>query len=447
MNLQKYNKDKSSLKSISHDAGVYIFWNKKDNPIYVGKAINLKKRLESYFSNNIFGKTRQMMEEASDFSVIRVDSEIEALLLEAKLVNEYQSRFNSQLKDDKHPLYIKITTDIYPQVLTARKNEGIDKSSFYGPFPSSTSVKSVLKLIRRIFPYSQHKIGKRACLYNQIGLCNPCPNKIEKTKDWQEKNRLRKIYKKNIKMIKTFLSGNLYKVKGNLENEMKKFSEKEDFESARGVREKIKSIEYITQPITPINYFLENPNLLEDIRKKEELDLTNILKKFFLINNRISRIECFDVAHLGGTSVSASMVTFINGEPEKNLYRHFRVNQKKGKDDISSLGEIAERRLKNKESWGMSDLIVVDGGKGQLKIFLQKFNEVDVPIVGLAKREETLVVGSLKDSKFIFQTLKLPRGPARNLLQRVRNEAHRFARRYHFKLVKRMLIPENFEKK
>ncbi|OGM28273.1 hypothetical protein A2962_00090 [Candidatus Woesebacteria bacterium RIFCSPLOWO2_01_FULL_39_61] len=447
MKLQKYSKNRSNLNNVPQDAGVYIFWNKASVPIYVGKANNLKKRLESYFSNKIFGKTLQMMTEATGFSIIRVDCEIEALLLEAKLVNQFQSKFNSQLKDDKRPLYIIITPDTYPQVLIARKKDRSDRSLFYGPFPSSTSVKTVLKLIRRIFPYSQHKIGNRACLYSQIGLCNPCPNEIEKIKDRQEKDRLQKKYKRNIKMIKTFLSGDLYKVKRSLEKEMNGLAKNEDFEEAKAVREKIKSIEYITQPITPINYFLENPNFLEDIRKKEEEELTNILRKFFQITYSISRIECFDVAHLGGTSVTASMVTFINGEPEKSLYRHFRVRQKKSRDDISSLSEIAQRRLKNKETWGLPNLIVVDGGKGQLKTFLEEFKNIDLPIVGLAKREETLVMATLKGNKISFQTLKLARGPARNLLQRIRNEAHRFARRYHFNLVKKMLIPRSYKKK
>lgn len=448
LKLDKYPRNKTSLKYIPQNPGIYIFWDKTRTPIYVGKAINLRKRLESYFSDRIIGKTALMVNESANFSIINVSSEVEALLLEAKLVNSYQTKFNSQLKDDKHPLYIKITNDSYPLVLTARKMGADDKSVYFGPFPSTSSVKAVLKMIRKIFPFSQHKIGKRACIYSQIGLCNPCPNEIEKVKNISDKKKLEKIYKNNIFMIKTFLSGNLGRVIFKLDSEMKSLANKQDFEAARQVREKIRAVEYVTQPITPVNYFLGNPNFLEDVRKKELTELTKIIKKYLNVSKTIARIECYDVAHLSGTNVTASMVTFVDGEPDKNLYRHFKIVQAKGGDDISSLREIAQRRIKNIKKWGLPDLIVVDGGKGQLGVFLGAFKNIDIPIVALAKREETLVFAlSLKDNHIVFRTLKLPRGGARNLLQRIRNEAHRFARRYHFNLVKKMLMPNMRQKK
>lgn len=381
-----------------------------------------------------------MMRESYQFSYIQVSSELEALLLESKLVNELQTKFNSQLKDDKHPLYIKITKEIYPRVITVRKRDINDKSLFFGPFTSAASVKKVLAFIRNVFPFSNHKIGKDACIYNQIGLCNPCPNHIAALAETIEKTRLTNIYRNNIFMIKTFLSGNLGKVMIDLNRKIKTFSDNLDFESANEVLSKIHQIEYITQPITPTNYFLENPNLIEDIRRRELQELSRIINNYYSLDKNIIRIECYDIAHLSGTYPTASMVTFIDAEPDKNLYRHFRILQKKGNDDISSLREIAQRRLKYLEKWGRPDLIVVDGGKAQLKVFMIELKEIGIPIVALAKREETLIYGFFNKNRINYKSLKLTRGPAKYLLQRVRNEAHRFARRYHFTLIRKMLL-------
>jgi len=440
--LEKHNKTKENLKLTPEVSGVYIFFQHKKNPIYVGKAINLRKRLSSYFSNAVFGKTKQMVGEADSFSYIRVSSELEALLLEAKLINKFMPRYNIELKDDKHPLYIKITKDYFPQVLTARKIDIENSMEFYGPFPSSTSVKTVLRLLRKLFPYAQHIPSKRPCLYSQIGLCSPCPTFIESIKDKNIKTVLTKKYKKNIKMISLFLSGNLKVIKKTLEKEIHRYVINEEFENAAIIRDKIKILDYITQPVTPIDRFIENPNFLDDIRGRELGELFNILKPYAGTSKVFSRIECFDVAHIGGTATTASMVTFVGGEPEKNLYRRFKIYQKRGNDDVASLREVAKRRVKHASDWGLSDLIIVDGGKGQLSVFLEAFSGQNCIIVGLAKREETLVIPVHEVGPTKYKLIKVPKGPALNLVQRIRDEAHRFARQYHFKIVKDMLLPK-----
>ena len=435
--MQKEKLSKENLRNAPETPGVYIFWGKGAIPLYIGKSNNLRRRIESYLSGPLTPKTAQMINKATFYSLIRVASELEALLLEAKLVKANQPKYNSQLKDDKHPLYIRITKEKYPRIITARKQDGNgDTFAFFGPFPSSSNVKSVLKMLRRILPFSQHKIGKKPCLYSQIGLCNPCPSYIEATSDGRLKKTLRKSYSKNIKMINSILSGKLNFVRSLLTNNMLKMAREEKFEEAKTLREQIERLDYITAPITPASYFLKNPNLLEDIRKEESQDLKTLIGKFAKVPKVFHKIECFDVAHMGGDSPTASMVTFINGEPEKSLYRHFRIRYRSA-NDISSMKEVAQRRERNLPTWGIPDLIIVDGGKAQAGVFSQVFSKHNVSVIGLAKRFETVIVPQASGG---FTEIRTRPGKARNLLVRLRNEAHRFARRYHHLLLKKQLL-------
>lgn len=443
MKLQNQKFNKRQVQKIPQSPGVYIFQAENGKPLYIGKSINIKKRVLTYFAKNLAQKTSRMVKEVRKFSFIVVNSEIESLLLEAHLVKKYKPVYNSALKDDKHPLYIKITREKYPRVLTARKNDlsKTKNKAIYGPFPSAKNVKYVLKMLRRIFPFSEHEPGKRACLYNQIGLCQPCPNEIEKEENKDKRKNFVKEYNNNLSNINRFLGGKIKFVQSKLDKQMKLFSKQQEFEKAAKIREKIEKIDYITQPVTPIKYFVENPNLIEDIREEELRDLGNILSQFISITQPLRRIECYDVAHISGSKPTASMVTFINGDPDKNYYRHFRIRQKKGQDDIASLNEVAKRRKKYLASWGIPDLIVVDGGKGQVSTFYKEFKAYKIPLVGLAKKREQLVIPKSKNDKISFNVITLTPGGALNLLQRIRNEAHRFARRLHYKLLKKALIP------
>ena len=372
----------------------------------MGKAINLKKRLESYFSINLAPKTKNMVGEATGISFIRVTSELEALLLEAKLIKLMQPKYNSIAKDDKHALYIKITDDTFPRIITARK-EGS-----FGPFPSSYKVYSVLRTLRRIFPYSDHKTGKKACIYNQIGLCNPCPNTI---KDAKTKNS----YLKNIKNIRKILSGNIGKVIKNLEKEMKQLSKSEKYEEAVNVRNQIESLKYITQKRVSENKFLENPNLSEDIKNEELKALEKILGV-----KPLRRIECYDVSHISGYLATASMVTFINGLEDKSFYRRFKIKNSKN-SDVEVMSEIAERRVKHIKDWGVPDLIFVDGGESQANEFKKVFDKYNIPIIAITKGREEL---------------DFPNRKALNLVTRIRDESHRFAKKYHNLLFRKNLI-------
>jgi excinuclease ABC subunit C len=441
LSLARIKVNRTSVLKAPKVPGVYIFWKNAKTPNYIGKAINLKNRLNSYFNVGLDPKTFNMVTSSVGISYIKVENELEALLLEAYLIRKYQPKYNIQAKDDKHPLYISITKEIYPRVTTARKmDEKVNsKDTFFGPFPSSKNVYSVLKMLRKVFPYSDHKLGSKACFYNHIGLCNPCPSLIEKEGDEMIKKDLTKKYKENIKMIKSILSGNSSQVLKTLIKEMEKASKNQEFENAINLRKRIEGLKYITQPIVSPKFFSDNPNLLEDIRQKELRKLGHILSKYFEIKS-LNRIECFDVSHLSGKSPSASMVTFVEGEPDKSFYRRFKIRQIKGNDDISSMKEIAQRRMNNIAKWGSPNLIIVDGGKAQAKAFKELFDELNIPVIGLEKRYETLVIPVIKKGKIYFEKEKMENGSAKNLMQRIRNEAHRFAVKYHHKLFKNSLL-------
>lgn len=426
---------------LPENPGVYIYFRNK-RPIYVGKAINLKKRVSSYFRLNLETKTRKMINDAEELSFIKVDNELEALLLEARLIKYFQPKYNIISKDDKHPLYIQITKEEFPRIITVRKTDlKLFKTiETYGPFPSSTNVKLVLKMIRRTIPFSDHKLGKRSCLYSQIGLCNPCPNVINEIDNLEERLRLKRIYKNNIRHIKSILDGKINKVKNELEKEMDEYSKTQEYEDAALIRNKIRRLEYITNPNMLPDTYLENPNLYQDQRTKESNELLKILRLHGIHLRKLHRIECYDIAHLQGESATASMVTFIDGEPEKKYYRHFRIYQKKGNDDYASMKEVSGRRIKHLSDWGKPDLIIVDGGKGQLGMFMNEFAGKNIPIIGLAKKFETLVIPTEYLGSKTFKEYRLERNSALNLVQRLRDEAHRFARVYHHKLLKKSLF-------
>ena len=430
--LKRYGIDKKVYLKFPQSPGIYIYWQ-KSTPIYIGKSVNLKSRLLSYLALHLGPKTNQMVNEADSVSFIVVTTELESLLLEAKLIRTYKPKYNVALKDDKNPLYIGITRDYLPRIIPSRKEETKTYKHFYGPFPNSYNVITILKIIRRIFPYADHKIGKRVCFYNHLGLCIPCPNEIKKIEDIDKRKEQEIIYRQNIKNIKKLLDGKFTVLQNDLIRKMKIESDNQNYEMALLTRNQLKILDYITQPrIAPIE-FIKNPNLEEDVRSSELNKLKLILNNGIYGNIKIlKRIECFDVAHLAGSAATASMVVFVDGGMEKKEYRHFRIRQIKTQSDYDSLKEIAQRRLKNLPEyggkWTRPDLIVVDGGLGQIKKFYEIFNNINIPIIGIAKNPDRII---FPDGKKV---------PATKLIQWLRDEAHRFSRRYHHKLISKSLL-------
>lgn len=326
------------------------------------------------------------------------------------------------MTDGKAFPLIKITIkDKYPKILTVRKIEK-DGSLYFGPFPSSSSIRLVLRIIRQIFPYqSVLNHPKKICFYYHLHLC-PCPQVFDSKET--ESN-----YRKNIEHIIEFLKGDLKGILRELEKERDLLSKNEKFEKAWDLQKKIEAINLITKPfVKPFEYEL-NPNLRSDLAEKELLDLKNILRNTEIKINSLERIECFDISNIMGEIAVGSMVVFIRGEKNGSLYRHFKIKKNLGKpNDFAMILEVIKKRLNHRE-WDLPNLMIVDGGKGQVsvaKIALAQEN-LQIPIIGLAKKEEIIITSD-------FKTIKLKtNSKALQLIMRIRDEAHRFAIQYHKK--------------
>lgn len=415
---------------LSTKPGIYLFLNEKSKILYVGKANNLKRRVSSYFSKNIDlgAKTSLLVSQIAKIKTVITNSEIEAFLLESRYIKKYKPKYNAKLTDDKAYLMVKITIkDKYPKVLMARKrddNPPTDGSVYFGPFPNNTrTLKTVLRIIRKIFPYqSALNHTEKICLYHHLRLC-PCPTVFDSEKT-------RKEYKKNIRHIINFLNGNAQKIIKDLKKERDILSKNEEFEKANVLQNKIKAIELITGPFYKADLDLNvNPNLADDLREGEINDLINILNKNHIYIKSLKRIECFDISNTSGTNATGSMITFINGKKNKSWYRKFKIRTLNKPNDFGMMEEVLKRRLNHKE-WPYPDLIIVDGGKGQVSTALSvlKENKLKIPLIGLAKKEETIVTSDLKE-------INLPKNSAAlKLIIRIRDEAHRFAITYHKKL-------------
>ena len=421
--------------------GIYFFLNERDKALYVGKAKNLKKRVSSYFQKNIeLGtKTHALISQIAKIKTISASSEIEAFLIESHYIKKYKPKYNVKLTDGKAYPLIKITIkDRYPAVLIARKvndNPSAGRSIYFGPFPNAAgALRIVLKTIRKIFPYqSVANHARRICLYYHLKLC-PCPPVFDSAE-------FKKEYRKNIKHIINFLEGNTKRVIKNLKKERDVLSKNEEFEKANLLQNKINAIELITGPSYETRLDLNlNPNLTDDLREKEINNLIGALNQNGVMVKSLERIECFDISNTSGANAVGSMVVFINGEKDGSMYRKFKIKTLSSPNDFGMMEEVLKRRLNHKE-WIYPDLIIVDGGKGQVSaalkaLAIEQLNNraILIPVIGLAKREETIITSD-------FNEIVLPKDSnALKLVMRIRDEAHRFAIGYHRELRSKLFI-------
>lgn len=421
---------------IPHKPGVYIYHNKAGKVIYVGKAIDLYHRVASYFSGEAANrlalhtrggnvKTEILVSKIASVETIIVESELEALILEANLIKKYLPEFNVRLVDDKDYLYIKITKENFPRVLTARKHEIKGSLKYFGPFPSSRTVKETLKSLRRVFPWCSQppkaSFLERSCFYYHIHQCpGACVGKINK-----------EDYRKNIFRLSQLLEGKKKTLINDLSKDMEKAAKEQKFEEAGRNKKMISGIAYLTQLNKTSNY-LENPNFLENQKWLALKALQQALK----LPKQPERIEGYDISNIQGKEATGSMVVLTNGEIDKSQYRKFKIRLTNRPNDVGMHREMMRRRLKHNE-WPMPDLIVIDGGRGQVRAVNQELSikNYGIPIYGLAKRMEWLYPPE-------GEIIKLPRkSPALMLLQRLRDESHRFAITYHRKLRGKAFLP------
>jgi excinuclease ABC subunit C len=436
MQKENFLLSKKELKKAPQTIGVYQFLGGK-KPLYIGKAVNLKARLASHRQNAKQDPREKALWKATDtVAITLVESEFKALLLEAELIRKKKPKYNRRLRDDKSALYIEITGGDYPKVLLARKTDlslsTKEKSQFFGPFQSKGVVQQVTREIRKVIPFcTRTRLSKSPCFHSKIGLCDPCPNAIENEK---KKSALKRRYRRNIRQVTKILKGEIEPVTKALKKEIKGLSDGQKYEEALIARNHLMRFErLITQQLGIGREVVPN-------NQKEALqDLKKLLKESFPSLKNLRRIEAYDVSSTSQKQATASMVVFTEGRVDRSQYRKFKIKTPGIIGDTPMLVEILERRLKNR--WPKPNLIVVDGGRPQVKALLKTLQELkeDIPVVGIAKAPDRLVLG--------IKNLPTKRPPLDhagfNLLRHLRDESHRFSRKYHLLLRGKTLLPQS----
>ena len=537
--MKQFNSNK--IKSVPTEPGVYFFKDKKNDIIYIGKAINLRNRVRSYFQKNKYQtpKNTSMIKRIIDIEWLVVGNEVEALLTEANLIKQHQPYYNVNLKDDKSFPFIRITNEPFPRVFITREIIR-DGSKYFGPYTDVVYLRRTLKAIRRIFPVrscdfyieqaviDQKKIS--LCLDYHIKKCEgPCEGLVSEER-----------YKEMIDNIVSFLHGKTKSSEIYIHNQMEKASSQLRYEDAGIFRDQLHAIKAFKKKQIKINADFDDRDIIGyakendfgvvvivrirngRIASREKLSLSNldeddaamiktVITQFYfdtdfipseicvqqipdsvdelliwlkekrgkkvgislpqkgekakqvrlahqnaklllgewVINKKKRKdlipkmvkqlqddlqlkvpprkIECFDISHLGGTNTVASMVCFMDGKPRKNNYRKYNIKSVDGIDDFASIREVVYRRYKRvkDEGDGFPDLIVVDGGKGQLSMAVSALRELGLdylPIISLAKKLEEVFIPGNSDAQSIHK-----QSPGLILLRQLRDEAHRFA--------------------
>ena len=406
----KDNKLMTKLRNLPDSPGVYKFLNEKGEIIYVGKARRLKRRVMSYFQSGRARDARLQMlvNEVIDLEIIRASSEAEALIYEAGLIKDHSPKYNIDLKDDKSYPYLKLTiNEKYPRIFITRRRKG-DGAIYYGPYVNVNLLNEALDFMKKLFPLRTcSRFHKTVCLEYHIGHCyGPCEKKIS-----------HKEYLFLVSQLRNFLEGKKDSLIASMQDEMKSCSEKKDYEKALELKRRIEALSAMHQLHDRSQY----PIFGELDELQNALDLDNLPVS----------IECFDISNISGTLAVGSMVKFVGGKARRSDYRRFKIKNVKGIDDYSMMREVVRRRYSRLKNDGkvMPDLILIDGGRGHLqaaKDELVSLGLSTLPVCSIAKEHNNLYVENRK--------LPIRLSPGSRILlliQRIRDEAHRFAITYH----------------
>ncbi|MEM8953460.1 MAG: excinuclease ABC subunit UvrC [Verrucomicrobiota bacterium] len=459
------------LHDVPHQPGVYLMRDRLDRVIYVGKARDLRKRLANYFTPSRSRvadlKTRALIESIWDFDIHVVRNESESLLLEGKLIKEYRPKYNVMFRDDKRFLLVRVRLDdAFPrfQFVRSRKEDG---AQYFGPYAHSGALRATINWLNREFglrtcrPVTPGESDYKHCSDDIIKNCSaPCIGKVSE-----------EAYRERVERACGFLKGQSRELVQGLEEEMRVAAERMDFERAAKLRD---MVEYLRKTIQPARRFRRGRGAPSAIKPLEDLaELGEVLN----LGYPPLLMECFDISNISTTYSVASMVRFKDGVPDNANYRRYRIRTVAGQDDFASMAEVVRRRysrilLEAREVMGdgvaevsqesavevmrrlgaaaddeaggqrrpfvkLPDLVIVDGGKGQLSSAVKELGRLglhDLPVIGLAKRNEEIYRPGVSDP------LILPHETgALKLLQRIRDEAHRFANAYHQLLMKRRM--------
>ncbi len=455
------------LSSLPPRPGVYSLKNARGEIIYIGKSTNIRKRVETHLSRYAgSGVARKnatpLASETARVDYIVTANEPEALIKESELIKKYQPRYNIMLRDDKQYFYVCFTNETFPRIVVTHQPRGLKIGNWKlkipprgvaGPFTDGKSLKTVLRYLRRAFPYYTQTHRKLPCQYCHIGLCpGPDPNT--------------KGYKKDIAKIKAILNGRKPRVITSLKKEMAQFAKGLEFEKAAKSRDQIRALENIFAHNTRGGRFYplaflgppserasgSRPSLLPTaVGRPCPLRPRNPRENKTFLLDQVSSLEAYDISNIQGKEPVASMVRFDDGKPNKSMYRKFKIRFPQKPNDTAMIREVIHRRLAHPE-WPYPDAFLIDGGRGQLNAALQEFSifppSGDLPqgdnfspyggspagrqfsIVALAKKHNELYVPNRKKP---IPLNALPKN-IQNLFMHARDEAHRFAISYHRKL-------------
>lgn len=411
---------KQKLKELPDTPGVYFHLNKAGEVIYVGKAAVLKNRVRQYFQKSHKDpKTEALVKEIADTKWIQVDTEMDALFLESEKIKQYMPKWNILLRDDKTVVYVKITMQDEVPYLSFTRTPLDDGAEYIGPFYGKLALEKALRALRRVFPYYTKPYTSKKTLDTDLGLTPGI--EIGKTTPTE--------YKKNLKKLIRLMWGDRKGLVRDLEKTMKKEAEAGNFEKAAEARDQLFGLNEFKKKIV--------------FSDKEFLDISSDqalvdLQKMLGLKKPPRRIEGYDISHQSGTNVVGSMVVFLNGASARDKYRKFKIRGK-GSDDLKSMKEVIERRLKHKE-WDYPDLIVLDGGITQVNAVLPLLLPLEIPVIGRDKSGNhsksagvRLVIPGAR--------LELPTGShVARLIARIDEESHRFAITYHTLLKRKSML-------
>ena len=438
---------KAKLKTLPSAPGVYFHKDATGEVIYVGKAAVLKNRVRQYFNNSPKDpKTTALVEEIFTTDWLVVDTEMDALFLESEMIKRYMPKWNILLRDDKTVSYVRIDMKSEVPYVSFTRTPMDDKATYVGPFYSKTTVAKALRILRKIFPYYDKPYDGKKSLNTDLGLTPGIEIGTATPAD----------YKRNLRKLIRYLEGDRDKLLKDLEKQMYAASAEHNYELAAEARNQLFGLRELKKKIV--------------FSDKEFLDISGDqalrqLQMLLNLQHPPRRIEGYDISHQSGTNVVASMVVFVNGVADRSEYRKFKIKVDKN-NDFANMREVLTRRLKHTE-WEMPDVFLIDGGQPQLEAVADILEPTGIPYIGLAEAEEIIVVPVRK-----AQILEHPEvttegeGPspatagARNpspeldfshhrhprssdlvkLLQRIRDEAHRFAVTYHTLLKRKNML-------
>ncbi len=410
------NKIKNIIATLPNSPGVYIFKDSSGEILYIGKAKALKKRVQSYFNRPLDTKNQAMVSKIAGIEYRLTPSEPQAQILEASLIKENQPLYNIDLKDDKSFPWVRISDEEFPVVsIMRKKGRGKnDHSLYFGPYTNVKLLRQALKVVRKIFSFRSCKnLPAGICLYGRLNLCPaPCVKKISPAD-----------YRGIINRIQLFLESKYEELIRQLGQQMQRAVAARNFEEAAKIRDQINALSAIGQGgASHISLF-------------ELEDLKNLLK----LHKSPVRIEAFDISNISGHEASGAMVSFFKGLPDKNNYRRFRIKSVEGVDDYKMLAEVVRRRYRRilEEKMPFPDLVVIDGGRGHLLAADREIRALgmQLSLVSIAKEKEHIYIkGRVRPIKLKSDT------PALNLIRKIRDEAHRFAIKYHHLLHRKKII-------